>query len=74
MKYKNLCLGKHDDPKIPGFETMTLLIDGKTDKNGYYKKGVIVAQFFGPTVAEAEKSAEYFLSLYKSTKTEGENV
>lgn len=59
--FKRLQLARHDDPKIPGFETMTLLVDGKTDKQCYFKKGTIVAQFFGKTIGDAEKNAEQVL-------------
>lgn len=63
-------LCKHNDPDLPGFETMTLLVDddAKVDKYGYYKKGVIKAQFFGVTIGEAEEFAEYVLDLIERDK------
>jgi len=65
---KKIQLAKHDNPDIPGYETTTLLINGTTDKYGYFKKGIILAQFFNETIGQAEEFAEYVLELIKKDK------
>lgn len=69
-KYKNLKIAKHDDPNIPGYETLTLIIDGKTDRYGYYKSGQILMQFWAKTIGEAEENCEYVFNLLKEKQLE----
>lgn len=71
MKYDSLHIAKHDDPKMPGFETKTLIVNGKVDRYGYYKSGEILMQFFARTVGEAEENCEYVYQLLKK-ESEGE--
>lgn len=65
MKYK---IAMHDDHKLPGYLTRTLIVTGKVDKYGMFKSGVIHAQTFGKTVGDAENMAEKIIELLNTKK------